>query len=273
MTCYNCPVGSFSLGVLVLDEPGVPLAPLASSLRELAEWTEEAGATSLFLELPARVNDDPSRATLPMRSGLDAFVALGALGGEEAELGLGCSAPASGGVPPSLLAKYLSGLDLCCGGRAQMVLRSGEPDGPRELLESYEVVSRLLTEASVSFSGATIELSSAWNEPRGPRRVPLGLLLRDRAELDVLGHVGHELDMVLLEGGLEPEDARIALARRGKPMPELLGVVRELHPELAAVAAKRWVRAGCDGVICALPAMLPRDLVDELLALVLAAGS
>ncbi|MHB1782881.1 MAG: LLM class flavin-dependent oxidoreductase [Acidimicrobiales bacterium] len=119
--------------------------------------------------------------------GVDPYVLLGGVAAATSTVVLGCLAAPVGERPPSLLAKQVTSLDVCSGGRA--VLGIAASDGAQrlagveseaELGDVVEICRAMLRVPGPSYSGVRHAISSAWNEPRhaGGEPMPLVLLVR-----------------------------------------------------------------------------------------------
>jgi alkanesulfonate monooxygenase SsuD/methylene tetrahydromethanopterin reductase-like flavin-dependent oxidoreductase (luciferase family) len=140
-----------------------PVGPSSlAALEELVALARRAGADAVVVA--------PGTGS----AGAEAWVLAGALavtpGREGAEDGakLGPLGPAIDELPPALLAKLATTLDVVSGGRALCGVVPDETRDAGRYAEALEVCRALLTVPSPSFAGRHFRLEAAANEPRMP---------------------------------------------------------------------------------------------------------
>ncbi len=140
-------------------------AESARAVVELGVECERAGLDALFL--------GASRV-------LDPYVVLGAVAASTRELVVGCLAAPVGERPSSVLAKVVTGLDVCAKGRAVLGIRAApdratapteprteaNPTGRGALAEALEVCRAMVRVPSPRLPGSGGGAEGAWNEPR-----------------------------------------------------------------------------------------------------------
>jgi alkanesulfonate monooxygenase SsuD/methylene tetrahydromethanopterin reductase-like flavin-dependent oxidoreductase (luciferase family) len=153
----------------------------AALIGELSSAAEQAEAEAFFVD-----GDRQGEAAN------DPFVVLGAAAASTFRIGLGCLASPIEERRPSVLAKTLASLDVCCDGRAIAVIAANfshgvDPAGT--LVEAVLVLKRMLEVPAPSFHGEHFSITRAWNEPRAIRErpMPIGVAIgpassSDRAE-------------------------------------------------------------------------------------------
>jgi hypothetical protein len=232
-------MAGFEIGV-ALEGPIVgPAADVRERLGGLAHALVLLGASSLYLQVGS------PRPPGEIEVALDAVVALGALS-VKGGLFLGMLVSTDRPPSPALLARYLSALDLCSDGRAEMVLTS-ELARPRALVEFHEVVRLMLSERAPSFTGETIRIAAAYNEPRGPRPIPVGVWCRSPLELAAVEASAYPPARVLAE---DPALAGPASARGA----QVFAVIRANSAPEVAAGLERALGAGSDGALVVLAA-------------------
>ncbi|HUY29848.1 MAG TPA: LLM class flavin-dependent oxidoreductase [Acidimicrobiales bacterium] len=135
------------------------------ALVDLGVTAERAGLDALF------VGPSPT---------LDPYVLLGGVAASTSELALGCLAAHAGERPAAMLAKVVTGLDVCSGGRAVLGITDepagftpavdrdgggGRPDTGR-LSDALEICRAMLRVSAPTYAGRRTGISGAWNEPR-----------------------------------------------------------------------------------------------------------
>lgn len=217
----------------------------AAVVGELACAVEDAGAAALF------VNGQRSG-----REANDPYVVLGAAAATTSRIGLGCLSSSIEERLPSILAKTLASLDLCCGGRMIACLtadfaRGVDPAG--SLVEAVVVLRAMLEVAGPSFHGEHFAISRAWNEPRMPRarRMPIGVAIApvrasgQTATLQVAQMVvalAEHVDFVVADWRSEQENRATTVIPR-------LAVIDTSSPAEIGEETTSAVRAGCAGVV------------------------
>lgn len=109
--------------------------------------------------------------------GWDPYVLLGAVAATTCRVVLGCLAARPDERAPSMLAKVVSGLDVCSAGRAVLGLdatprretpedHAGETSELDGLGEALEVCRAMIREEAPSLSIGGSAIAGAWNEPR-----------------------------------------------------------------------------------------------------------
>ena len=127
-----------------------------ASLVDLAGHVKSLGASALLLE------ERPD-------SELDPVITLAALGAVVSSIALGIMLSPHSGRAPSVLAKFVSGLDLVSGGRAHLVLgdvRESPGQDLKRLEEQVELITKMLTDDVTTVDGPTYNVKAAWNMPR-----------------------------------------------------------------------------------------------------------
>jgi len=138
---------------------------------------------------------------------LDPYVLLGAIAGTTERIGLGCLAAPVGERPTAMLAKVVTGLDVCSGGRAVLGITSEQVErpaapalpgrrllgvqpeaSPRDVLlsEALEICRAMVRVEAPSFTGRAERIVDAWNEPH-LNALPIALLVGARGA--PVGHV------------------------------------------------------------------------------------
>jgi alkanesulfonate monooxygenase SsuD/methylene tetrahydromethanopterin reductase-like flavin-dependent oxidoreductase (luciferase family) len=211
----------FSLGVVMRLRPGGATA--LTTLSATASLLVEAGAEALFLPPPQAHGDHDPYVTLAALSSASVGAALGSFGTPLDER------------PPALLAKIATGLDVCTGGRALLLVAAGSMAGDAAA-ESLEVLRAMLRVPGPSLSGVHLHIGEAWNEPKAQREgaQPLGVLLTPDAgssfQTELLAIAARYADFCVLDAGAvalgTPTDLVEALAEASRRAGRVPGQLR-----------------------------------------------
>ena len=116
--------------------------------------------------------------------GVDPYVLLGGVAAATSTVVLGCLAAPVRERPPALLAKQVTTLDVCSGGRAVLGMAAGggaqglaAVESEAEFGDAVEICRAMLRVPGPSYSGVRHAISSAWNEPRHAGGEPMPLVI------------------------------------------------------------------------------------------------
>ncbi len=226
---------------LRIGERGVP----ALAFGEIASRAESALAEALF------VSGDREGG-----GANDPFVLLGAATAFTSRIGLGCLSTPIDERPPSILAKTLASLDLCCGGRAIACVAANfavEADPAGKLVEGVAILRAMLEVPAPSFNGEHFSIARAWNEPRVTRErpMPIGVAIDPLSTNALSGTVQaaqvvvalcEHVDFVVTDW--RPQTSELPIS--GVPVLAIVGTSSLAEVDSAVAAA---FGAGCAGVL------------------------
>ncbi|MGB9111965.1 MAG: LLM class flavin-dependent oxidoreductase [Acidimicrobiales bacterium] len=226
---------------LRVGEHGIP----APGFGEIASLAESAGAEALF------VSGDREGG-----GANDPFVLLGAATSRTSRIRLGCLSTPIEERHPSILAKTLTSLDVCSGGRAIACVAANFAEGADPagtLVEGVSILRAMFELPAPSFHGEHFSITEAWNEPRvlRDRPIPIGVAIDSRSTNDHSDAVqAAQIAVALLEHvdfvvtDWHPGTTEVLIP--GTPVLAII-VTSSLGDVDAAVASA--VHAGCAGVV------------------------
>ncbi len=200
-----------------------------ASLRALVVGAGVAGASALLVE-ERRESD------------LDPVVVLASFAELAPSIGLGIMVSGHSGRSPSVLAKFLSGLDLVTGARAQLVI--GEMGGATSeslarTVEQVGLISEMLTHDVTTLAGPNYRVDRAWNTPRAtsaPLAVDKVAIMCSPTEFAKLTSEDRALApsaVVWVDPTTWHHDASMIADTRRKIAPEFIGALVDIEGDVA----------------------------------------